>query len=118
MMLKNSSLSFDSRPALRQTASLIENASRLWQRTDVMAVWLGASFASGKADGPYIFSGWLMRLQFMLATGQGCGDVRFPPMTIQTITPVLQTLRAHYGDEVPQIIAQPVRTKAGNIAAV
>ncbi|MEZ4712311.1 MAG: nucleotidyltransferase domain-containing protein [Caldilineaceae bacterium] len=69
-------------------------------------------------DGLYLFTGLLMRLQFMLATGQDCGEVRFPPMTIHTITPVLQTLQAHYGGAVQEIIGQPVRSRAENIAAI
>ncbi|MEZ4664359.1 MAG: hypothetical protein R2911_43055 [Caldilineaceae bacterium] len=56
--------------------------------------------------------------QFMLVTGKDCGPVSVPPMTIHTITPVLQTLQAHYGSEVQEIIGQPVRSRAENMAAI
>lgn len=69
-------------------------------------------------DGMYLFGGTLMRLQFVLATGQDCGDVYFPKMTIHTITPVLQVLEAHYGDSVRTTLGLPTRTVGEVVAAI
>ncbi len=51
-------------------------------------------------DGMYIFTGILLRLKFILATGKDCGNVTFPPMTIHAVTPVLSTLRDAYGNDM------------------
>ncbi|MEM7128511.1 MAG: nucleotidyltransferase domain-containing protein [Chloroflexota bacterium] len=51
-------------------------------------------------DGMYIFTGILLRLKFIQATGKDCGNVTFPPMTIHAITPVLSTLRDSYGNNM------------------
>ena len=44
------SFSFDLLPAHPQIQTLSELKERLWQRPEVMAIWLGGSYASGKAD--------------------------------------------------------------------
>lgn len=51
-------------------------------------------------DGMYIFTGILLRLKFILATGKDCGNVTFPPMSIHAVTPVIATLRDHYGNDI------------------
>lgn len=43
-------LTFDGLPDLPQVAALRGVASTLWQRQDVVALWLGGSFARGEAD--------------------------------------------------------------------
>ncbi len=83
-------------------------ATGLWQRDDVLAIWLGGSFASGKADR---FGGDLLRLYFVLATDKDCGLVAIPPLTIHTITPVAQTIRQHFGDEPMQLVGLPTRNR-------
>ncbi len=69
-------------------------------------------------DGMYLFSGLLLRLQFVLATGNDCGNVTFPPLTIHAITPVVQTLQGRYGDEIFSVIGLPTRTRHENIVAL
>ena len=51
-------------------------------------------------DGMYLFTGILMRLKFILATGKDCGSVTIPPMTIHTATPILKILRNRYGNSM------------------
>ena len=62
-------------------------------------------------DGLYLFSGFYLRLKFIEATGEDCGNVTIPPMTIHTITPIIQILRNHYGDELLQIVSQPMQNR-------
>ncbi len=45
-----SDLTFNSLPDLPQVATLKQIAASLWQRNDVVALWLGGSFARGEAD--------------------------------------------------------------------
>ena len=46
----NPSLTFEQLPALPQIALLKKVATSLWGRDDVVAIWLGGSIGSGKAD--------------------------------------------------------------------
>lgn len=49
-MSDTKTLRFEQLPDLPQSAYIRKIAADLWQRDDVIAVWLGGSFASGKAD--------------------------------------------------------------------
>lgn len=48
--MTNTALSFEQLPDLPQTTLLKEIAQRLWNRSDVVAIWLGGSFGTGRAD--------------------------------------------------------------------
>ena len=48
--MPNSSLNFDSVPDLPQTVTLRKVTALLWAEQDVIALWLGGSFARGEAD--------------------------------------------------------------------
>jgi len=56
----------------------------------------------------------LVRLWFVLATGNDCGPVR--RLTIHTLTPVIQAVQAQMGADALALVGQPMRTEAEIIA--
>jgi len=52
----------------------------------------------------------LLRLWYVLATGNDCGPVH--RLTIHTLTPVMRTVQAQYGADALALVGQPTRTTA------
>ena len=69
-------------------------------------------------DGLYLFTGILLRLKFIQATGKDCGNVTFPPMTIHAVTPVLSTLRDAFGNELLAGLTPTGWSQAEAVAAI
>lgn len=69
-------------------------------------------------DGLYLFGGLLLRLRFILATGQDCGGVTFPPMTIHKVTPVARILQEHYGEQALAGLEGGASSRADVIASI
>jgi len=58
----------------------------------------------------------LLRLYFILATGNDCGDLR--RMTIHTITPVVRTIQSHFGSSPMALVGGSLGTEAEVIAGI
>lgn len=58
----------------------------------------------------------LLRLYYILATGQDCGDLR--RATIHSLTPVMQVLQERFGDDILKVVGLPTRTTAEIYAAI
>ena len=69
-------------------------------------------------DGGYLFTGLFLRLKFIEATGQDCGNVTVPPYTIHSISPILGTLHTHYGDDLLPIVAAGFGNKTESQQAI
>lgn len=69
-------------------------------------------------DGIYIFTGVLLRLKFILATGKDCGNVTIPPMTIHMATPILSALREAYGNGLLDGMLPSEASQANSVAAI
>jgi len=52
----------------------------------------------------------MLRLYYILATGDDCGDLRRG--TIHTLTPIVRTLQDAFGDRILRVIGQPLRSRA------
>jgi hypothetical protein len=61
--------------------------------------------------------GWFLRLAYIQATGQDCGDLR--RSTIHSLTPVSRAIQeAPSGVEVVRVVGAPTRTRAELVAAL
>ena len=66
-------------------------------------------------QGEFLMRQELVRLWYVLATGNDCGPLH--RLTIHTLTPVIRTVQAQIGAEALALVGQPMRTEAEIIAA-
>ena len=66
-------------------------------------------------QGEFLMRQDLIRLWYVLATGQDCGLLH--RLTIHTLTPVIRTVQAHFGADALQLVGRPMRTESEIIGA-